>query len=124
MAQENLVEVTTMGQNKPVIWNRVFPQLYLSGTPHLFVAKHFKGSFATLHRYHLHSSSLRQYTEAAEQGLGKLVKSLEELSNYLQGAGPGVGFSLIGGASGDLKLYRREKGTGRGLTKDIVARFT
>lgn len=124
VAQNSLVELKTMSQNKNVIWNSVYPQLYLSGTPHLFVAKHFKGSFTTLQRYDLHGSTLRPYAKAVEQGLGKLVKLLEELSTHLQEAGPGIGFSLIGGVSGDLKLYRRKKGTGRGLTKDIVARFT
>jgi hypothetical protein len=125
VAQDSLVEVTTMSQTKNVIWNRVFPQLYLSGTPHLYVGKHFKGSFSILQRYHLHGSALRPYTAEVEQGLGKLVKWLEELSKYLQEAGPGIGFSLIGSLIGaDLKLYRREKGTGRGLTKDIVARFS
>jgi hypothetical protein len=117
-----------MSQTKNVIWKRVLPQRYLSGTPHLYVGKHLKGSFSILNRYHLHGSTLRPYTAEVEQGLGKLAKSLEELSKYLQEAGPGIGFSLIGslvgGGNGDLRLYRREKGTGRGLTKDIVARFS
>ena len=124
VAQDSLVEVTTMSKNRNVNWNRYFPQLYLSGTPHFYVGKHFKGSFTDIARFHLHGSNLRPYAQAVEQGLGKLVKSLEELSEYLQEAGPGIGFSLIGDVSGDLKLYRREKGTGRGLTEDIVARFT
>jgi len=124
VAQDSLVEVATMSQKRNVIWNRYFPQLYLSGTPHFYVGKYFKGSFTNLSRYHLHASNLRPYAQPVEQGLGKLVKSLEELSEYLQEAGPGIGFSLIGDVSGDLKLYRREKGTGRGLTEDIVARFT
>jgi len=124
VAQDSLVELKTMSQNKNVIWNEVYPQLHLSGTPHLYVAKHFKGSFTTLQRHDLHSSTLRPYAKVVEQELGKLVKLLGELSTYLQEAGPGIGFSLIGGVGGDLKLYRRKKGTGRGLTKDIVARFT
>ena len=77
-----------------------------------------------MERYDLHGSNLRLHAKAAEQGLGKLVQLLEELSSYLQEAGPGVGFALVGSVSGDLKLYRRKKDTGRGLTGDIVARFT
>jgi hypothetical protein len=113
-----------MRQNKSVIWNDIYPQLYLSGTPHLYVAKHFKGAFTTVERHDIYSPALRPYAKAAEEGLGKLVKLLEELSTYLQEAGPGIGFSLVGDVSGDLKLYRRKQGTGRGLTKDIIARFT
>lgn len=124
VAQDSLIELKTMSQNKNIVWNKVYPQLYLSGTPHLYLAKHSRGSFTTLQRYDLHGSTLRPYAKAAEQGLGKLVESLRELSTYLQEAGPGIGFSLIGSVSGDLKLYRRKKGTGRGLTTDIVARFT
>ena len=124
VAQDNLVELKTMSQNKTVTWREVYPQLHLSGTPHLYVAKHFKGSFTTMERHDLHDSTLRPYAKAAEQGLGKLVKLFEELSTHLQEAGPGIGFSLIGSASGDLKLYRRKEGTGRLLTKDIVAKFT
>jgi len=113
-----------MSQNKTVTWDEAYPQLHLSGTPHLYVAKHFKSSFTTVERYDLRDSALRPYAKVAEQGLGKLVKLLEELSTYLQEAGPGIGFSLIGGVSSDLELFRRKEDTGRGLTEDIVARFT
>ncbi len=124
VAQDSLIELKTVSQSKTILVNRVYPLLYLSGTQHLYVAKHFRGSFTTLQRYDLHGSTLRPYANVVEQGLGKLVKSLKELSTYLQEAGPGIGFSLIGDEGGDLKLYRRKEGTGRGLTEEIVARFT
>ena len=113
-----------MSQKKTVNWGEVYPQLHISGTPHLYVAKHFRGSFTTVERYGLRDPALRPYATAAEQGLGKLVQLLQELSSYLQEAGPGVGFSLIGGVKGELKLYRRKMGTSGGLTKDIIAKFT
>lgn len=124
VAQDSIVELKTMSQVKTVVWSRVYPELYLSGAPHLYVARHSRGPFTTLQRYDLHSSPLRPHAKAVEQGIGKLVNSLKELSTYLQEAGHGIGFSLIGDVGGDLKLYRREQGTGRGLTKDIIARFT
>lgn len=124
VAQDTLVELKTMSQKKTVTWDDIYPQLHLSCTPHLYVAKHFKGSFTAVERYGLRDSALRPYAAAAERGVGKLVQLLEELSSYLQEAGPGIGFSLIGGVSGDLKLYRRKMGTSRGLTKDIIAKFT
>lgn len=124
VAHDTLLELKTMSQKKTVNWDSIYPQLHLSCTPHLYVAKHVRGSFTSVERYGVRDSALRQYATAAEQGLGKLVQLLKELASYLQEAGPGIGFSLIGDVSGDLKLYRRKMGTSRGLTKDITARFT
>jgi len=122
--QDSLMEMKTMSQKKTVNWGEVYPQLYLCGIPHLYVGKHFRGSFTTVERYGLRDSALRPYATAAEQGLGKLVQLLEELSSYLQEAGPSIGFSLIGSVRGSLNLHRRRMGSNRGLTDDIIARFT
>jgi hypothetical protein len=123
VAQSSLIELKTRVAHKPLDWADTYPQLYLSQTPHLYLAKHSRGSFTSAEKFNLAGSTLVSYAKQAEEGMGKLKAMLGEVLAEVKEAGSGVGLCLIC-VGGQLALYKRKEGTGKSVGKEILSRFT
>lgn len=91
------------------------PQLYLSQTPYLYLAKHVKGEFQTVER-------IRPDAKRVEAELGKLRETLLDILETVRQQGSGVELCLVC-ASRKLELYQRKPGTGRAVGAEILSKF-
>ncbi|KAG1841793.1 hypothetical protein DFJ58DRAFT_807532 [Suillus subalutaceus] len=106
--QASLIELKTRAAHREIDWAEIYPQLYLSQTAFLYIAKHERGNFNTLEKVELGSVSMQTHARRAEQGVAKKMW--------------GVGLSLVS-KDGKLALYKRHEGTGKGPGKDITNKF-
>ncbi|KAG1745762.1 hypothetical protein EDB19DRAFT_1927161 [Suillus lakei] len=111
--QASLIELKTRAAHRELDWAEVYPQLYLSQTAFLYIAKHERGNFNTLEKIELGSESMRIHARRAEQG---------DILDAAKKEDEGVGLSLVAKDS-KLALYKRQEGTGKGPGKDITAKF-
>ncbi|KAH7890452.1 hypothetical protein F5I97DRAFT_1964022 [Phlebopus sp. FC_14] len=124
--QSNTIEIKTRASHKIMDWNEVYPQLYLSQTAHLYLAKHERGSFQRVEKYQLNGSNLRDYAVRTEKSMGKLKVLLDAILRAVRKLrtrdGIAVPLSLV--CQGDtLTLYRRDASTGYPLGKEILSKF-
>jgi hypothetical protein len=122
VAQSSLIEIKTRAAHRPLDWADVYPQLYLSQTPFLYLAKHARGSFTTPEKYTLDGTTLTSHAKQAEDGMGKLKIVLNEILDAVRQAGSGVGLCLVC-VGGTLSLYNRKQGTGKAVGSEILSRF-
>ncbi|KAG9013884.1 hypothetical protein FRB94_004264 [Tulasnella sp. JGI-2019a] len=120
--QSTLIELKTRASHKALDWEETYPQLYLSQTPYLYLAKHDRGAFRPAEKYDVAGRDLRPYAEQAEVGMVQLRDALLQILGSAREEGEGVGLSLVCQGE-DLALYRRKEGTGRAVGKDILAMF-
>lgn len=120
--QSSLIEIKTRSMKKPLDWYEIYPQLHLSQTPWLYLAKHDRGTFTAVEKHELRSGAMAEYARVAADGIGKLRKVLEEILSKVTQIGEGVPLSLVC-ISGKLMLHRRKEGTGKRLDEEILARF-
>ncbi|KAG9013886.1 hypothetical protein FRB94_004266 [Tulasnella sp. JGI-2019a] len=120
--QSTIIELKTRAARKALDWRDTYPQLYLSQTPYLYLAKHERGDFMPVERYEITGPELRRYAGQAEVGMVKLRDVLLQILEYAKEEGEGVGMSLVCQGDG-LALYRRKEGTGRAVGEDILAMF-
>ena len=73
--QTHLLEIKT-GINIRVKWPKVYPQLYLSQTPHIHHAFHKNGTFTSVEKFALGQSELMDVDKSAQVGFKKLRKLL------------------------------------------------
>lgn len=122
MAQSTLIELKTRAAHRPLDWAEVYPQLYLSQTTYLYLAKHNRGNFGTVEKIQLAGDSMKVYAEQAEVGMGKLEVVLTQVLEAVRKEGEGVGMSLISERN-SLVLYKRGQGTGKAVGSEILSRF-
>jgi hypothetical protein len=120
--QSSLIELKTRASHKPLDWDEVYPQLYLSQTPYLYLAKHTRGAFIGVESVQLAGSSMRTHAKRAEAGMVKLKAVLDDILNVVRGEARGVKFSLVC-ERGRLALYKRKEGTGKIIGSDILSKF-
>ncbi|OJA09735.1 hypothetical protein AZE42_06861 [Rhizopogon vesiculosus] len=120
--QASLIEMKTRAARRELDWAEVYPQLYLSQTAFLYIAKHDRGNFNTLEKVELGAESMLPHTRRAEQGVAKLKVVLQDILDAVKKEDMGVGMSLVG-KNGKLILYRRHEGAGKALGKDIMNKF-
>lgn len=121
--QASLIELKTRAARRELDWAEIYPQLYLSQTAFLYIAKHERGSFNTLEKVELGSESMKIHARRAEQGLAKLKLVLQDILDAARMEDEGVGLSLVA-KDGKLALYKRREGTGKGPGKDITDKFS
>jgi hypothetical protein len=97
------VEIKTMGQRKEIDWRRFHPQLYLSQTEKVLVARHARGQFVSIEKYQLGDEALRQEMEHTKQTLGRLLEFIRHLFVAVKASGSGP-WALVC-RDGILKLY-------------------
>jgi hypothetical protein len=121
--QSSLIELKTRASHRPLDWTEAYPQLYLSQTTYLYLAKHNRGSFINVEKVSIAGDAMNGYARQAEAGMGKLKAVLDEVLRAVRDAGEGVGLCLVC-ERGKLALYQRKEGTGKAVGKDILRRFT
>jgi hypothetical protein len=111
------VEIKTMAQRKVVDWRLFHPQLYLSQTKQVLVARHARGQFVSIEKYQLNDAALRQQLEHTEQTLGRLVEFMRRLFVALKASGSGP-WALVC-TNGTLKLHKSTELP----PQDVLSRF-
>lgn len=122
VAQSSLIELKTRASHRPLDWTETYPQLYLSQTAYLYLAKHTKGNFTAVEKTRLAGGDMKAYAKQAEAGMGKLKALLDKVLEAVRKEGDGVGLSLVS-AGGKLMLYKRKEGTGKALGSAILSKF-
>jgi hypothetical protein len=120
--QSSLIELKTRAAHRELDWHEAYPQLYLSQTAYLYLAKHQKGSFVTVEKVELGGAGMRRYASEAEAGMGKLREVLKEVLEAVRKEGHGVPLSLVC-QGGRLALHKRQAGTGKVVGNEILSRF-
>ena len=122
VAQSSLIELKTRASHRPLDWTETYPQLYLSQTAYLYLAKHTKGNFGAVEKIKLTGDSMKIYAKQAEVGMAKLKAVLDEVLEVVRKESDGVGLSLVS-VGGKLMLYKRKERTGKALGDEILTRF-
>jgi hypothetical protein len=122
VVQSSLIELKTRAAHKELDWYEIYPQLYLSQTAWLHIARHARGNFSAPEKVKLGSQRMNVYARAAEEGMGKLKKVLEEVLAAVRHEGEGVPLCLVC-VGGELSLHKRKNGTGKSLEESFLARF-
>jgi hypothetical protein len=122
VAQSSLIELKTRASHRPLDWTETYPQLYLSQTAYLYLAKHTKGNFGAVEKIKLAGDSMKVYAKQAEGGMVKLKAVLDQVLEVVRKESDGVGLSLVS-VGGKLMLYKRKEGTGKAVGDDILSRF-
>ena len=120
--QSDLIEVKTRSIYREPNWRDIYPQLYLSQTAWLYMAKHSGGAFQPVEKIALTGEEMRPYAEMMEGSLGKLKNLLKAILKAVREQGEGVPLSLVR-QGGTLSLWRRKEGSGKPLGEEIRAKF-
>ncbi|KAI6103155.1 hypothetical protein EDD16DRAFT_1727661 [Pisolithus croceorrhizus] len=120
--QSSVIEIKTRAVHKELDWKEFYPQLYLSQTLHLYLAKHTRGTFSPVEKFQLYSEGMAVHARGAEAAMAKLEVLLNAILKAVRKHGEGVPLSLVYRA-GKLQLYKRSKGTGQPFEKDISSKF-
>lgn len=117
-----MIEITTRAARKGLDWKDVYPQLYLSQTPSLYLAKHTRGTFGRVEKMQINSQGMAARAREAEATMTKFQALLRYILKAVRKHGQGVPLCLVYRA-GKLQLYRRRKGTRQPFGKDILRKF-
>lgn len=113
--QSSIIKLKTRAEHKPLDMDDVGPQIHLSQTPHLYLAKHVRGDFQSAQR-------IIPDVQKIELQLGKLREALLDIVEVVREQAQGEGLSLTC-EDRKLELYKRESGTGRSVGWDIISKF-
>ncbi|KAI6006617.1 hypothetical protein F5J12DRAFT_927484 [Pisolithus orientalis] len=120
--QSSVIEITTRAARRELDWKEAYPQLYLSQTPYLYLAKHTRGTFGRVEKFQINSKGMAAHAREAEASMAKLEALLSAILKAVRKHGEGVPLSLVYRA-GELKLYKRKQGTRQPFGKDILSKF-
>lgn len=121
--QSSIIEIKTRAAHKELDWKEFYPQLYLSQTFHLYLAKHTRGTFGRVEKFQLNSQGMAVHARGAEAAMAKLEVLLSAVLKAVRKHGEGVPLSLVYRA-GKLQLYKRKaNGTSQPFEKDIASKF-
>lgn len=106
--QESIMELATRSQYfiHEINWGEIFPQLFLSNTPHFYLGVHNRGRFDEIRKMELSGDELGSQREEAEVNFRKLGKALSTIQEIVQKYGKERRVSLVC-ESGTLKVYER-----------------
>lgn len=123
VSQDDLVELKTNTHRKLTFhrWKYVYPQLFLSVTPNVFLAVHERGHFDTVIKERLDSPNMRNAKEAFQPRLLALVAVLEMIQELAVRYGKEARLSLVC-KQGKLSVYQRDSKESC-LPTGVLARF-
>ncbi|KAI6006616.1 hypothetical protein F5J12DRAFT_101327 [Pisolithus orientalis] len=122
LPQSSVIEIKTRAARRELDWKEVYPQLYLSQTSYLYLAKHTRGTFGRVEKFQINSEGMAAHAREAEASMAKLEALLSAILKAVRKYGEGVPLSLVYRA-GELQLYKRKQGTRRLFGKDILSKF-
>ncbi|KAG9019854.1 hypothetical protein FRB90_003444 [Tulasnella sp. 427] len=122
--QSCLLEIKTRTLAGEIDWREIWPQLFLSQTPNLYIARHQQGLFSgtSVTKYDMTSPGLEKAAKAAEKPMARMHELLRTMINIIRKHGEGVGMALTYDGK-ELALYKRKQGTGREVGSAILSRF-
>jgi hypothetical protein len=118
--QSSLLEIKTQcsaGED----WSKHYPQLYLSQTPHIFMATHTRGNFHTVRKWQLGSPDLTRIAETFTDRLKKLRLALGVIREVVIARGKSGRLSLVL-QDGELTVFERISKADC-LPPEVLARF-
>ena len=119
MPQTHLLELKTHG-SPGMNWQKAYPQLYLSQTPHIHHAYHKRGTFTSVRKFTLGQSELAEVDKNAQAGFKKLRKLLGDIKSLVLKHGVArVSLVCVGKT---LSVYRIPQGESC-LPEDALAHF-
>lgn len=106
--QSSILEMTTRSERNVVTydWKESYPQLFLSQTPHHFLAVHRGGMFSRIEKRKLDDRELKDIHAGIEQSFRKLYVLLKTIQDVVIGHGRRGRLSLVC-KDGFLKVYER-----------------
>ncbi len=120
ISQEVIVELKTTSDGKAK-WAETYPQLFLSQTPHLFLATHTKGTFTEVAQEELGSTKMVGMGVGFQSRFWRLKVALEAIQELAVLHGKDARLSLLC-HKGELKVYSR-KDPRSCLPDDVLQRF-
>jgi hypothetical protein len=122
VAQSTLIQIKTRASHRELNWAEAYPQLYLSQTAYVYLAKHTRGNFGDVEKIQLAGDSMKVHAKQAEEGMRKLKVALNQVLDAARKEKDGTGMSLIREGN-ELVLYRRNPGMGKAVGSEILSRF-
>ncbi|KAI6038190.1 hypothetical protein EDC04DRAFT_2868498 [Pisolithus marmoratus] len=122
LPQSSVIEIKTRAAHRELDWKEAYPQLYLSQTPYLYLAKHSRGTFGRVEKVQINSRAMAAHTREAEAAMVKLEALLSDILKAVRKHGEGVPLSLVYRA-GELQLYKCKDRTRRPFGRDITRKF-
>lgn len=121
--QSNLIEMTTRSEVSAANfdWGEAYPQLYLSQTPHHYLAVHRTGTFFKVTKRKIGKDDLVTIEKRAQAGFKKLRKLLGEVQTRVKKSGANGRISLVC-KDGILKIHERTNNESC-LPEDSLALF-
>ncbi|KAF8073568.1 hypothetical protein FPV67DRAFT_1478431 [Lyophyllum atratum] len=122
--QATIVELTTRSVRNAssFSWEESYPQLFLSQTPHHFLAVHERGQFIEVNKRKLESAELKKVAaDSIQADLGKLRLVLDVIRNLAIKYGERGRLTLLC-QDGELKVYERTSQASC-LPDDILQQF-
>jgi hypothetical protein len=122
--QSAIVELTTRSLRRELEfdWKESYPQLFLSQTPHHFLAVHERGRFIRVNKRKLGSPELKEVADIdIEPELKKLRRLLDIIKDLVVKHGQRGRLSLVC-QGGELKVYER-LGQGSCLPDETMNKF-
>lgn len=120
--QSRVIEIKTRASHRELDWKEVYPQLYLSQTPYLYLARHTKGTFGAVEKVDLNGETMVPRAKEAEDAMSKLEMLLGSILKAVRRQGKGVPLSLVY-HKGKLQLYKRNEGSGKPIEAEISRKF-
>ncbi|KAI6106598.1 hypothetical protein EV401DRAFT_2077827 [Pisolithus croceorrhizus] len=122
LPQSSVIEIKTRASCRELDWKEVYPQLYLSQTPYLYLAKYARRKFGQVEKVKINTQTMATHTKEAEAAMVKLEALLSDILKTVRKHGDGVPLSLVYHA-GELQLYKRREETRHPFGKDISNKF-
>ena len=121
--QSDLIELTTRSEISAANfdWNDAYPQLYLSQTPHHYLAVHRGGTFFSIAKRRIGEGDLVRIESRAQPGFRKLRKILGEIQTMVKRGGTSGRMSLVC-KNGVLKVHEKNSRESC-LPEDLLALF-
>ena len=120
--QSRVIGIKTRSSYREMDWKEAYPQLYISQTPYLYLAKHTKGTFGPVEKIDLNSQTMAPHAKEAEGAMSKLEVLLGSILKAVRRQGEGVPLSLVYN-KGKLQLYKRKEGSGKPIEAEISRKF-
>ncbi|KAF8610326.1 hypothetical protein BDV93DRAFT_601357 [Ceratobasidium sp. AG-I] len=109
--QSDIIELRTAASKFDIPWSDIYPQLFLSQTPTIKVAKHLDGRIDAINTYNIEGEALQETHNKMNPELNALTKVLTQIRDVTkQPQNQGKLLTLYWSGSGDLKVFAVQRG--------------
>ena len=104
--QSHLIELKTSSRSRKA-WSKIYPQLFLSQTPHVYYGHHRGGKISEIKKFTLGEPHLEPIDQNAQVGFKKLKVLLTAIQGIVRRYGTDGRMSLVCQGR-ELRVYQRE----------------